>query len=162
METALRSVDDPAHPLRSLVPAALRGKAPQHRPRVADLPKAGFRPGRAFLFITVALELIAGFGLVVGVFEQVAAGLAVIVLLGASYAVIKINGLNWRWQKQGPEFMLFWACACVLSVIDSEFGILLGIRTVAGTEMSRGRPRLVRLVRAPGVHRGRDAGRSLT
>lgn len=93
------------------------GKLRNIGPASQTFAKAGFRPGRAFLFITVALELIAGFGLVAGILEQVAAGLAVIVLLGASYAVIKINGLNWRWQKQGPEFMLFWACACVLSVI---------------------------------------------
>jgi putative oxidoreductase len=30
--------------------------------------------------------------------------------------VLKINGFNWRWQKQGPEYMVFWALACVLSV----------------------------------------------
>jgi len=23
---------------------------------------------------------------------------------GASYAIVKINGFNWRWQKMGPEF----------------------------------------------------------
>ena len=42
--------------------------------------------------------------------------LAVLVLLGATYAVVKINGWNWRWQKQGPEYMLFWAAACVIAV----------------------------------------------
>jgi putative oxidoreductase len=36
--------------------------------------------------------------------------------MGAAYAVVKINGFNWRWQKQGPEYMVFWAVACVLSV----------------------------------------------
>jgi putative oxidoreductase len=79
--------------------------------------KVGFRPGRVWVIITVVLELLAGFGLVFGIYERVAAGLAVIVLAGASYAVLKINGFNWRWQKQGPEYMLFWAAMCVLSVI---------------------------------------------
>jgi putative oxidoreductase len=79
--------------------------------------KAGFRPGRAWVIITVVLEVLAGIGLVFGICERVAAGLAVIVLSGASYAVLKINGLNWRWQKHGPEYMLLWAAMCVLSVI---------------------------------------------
>ena len=40
-----------------------------------------------------------------------------IVLAGASYAVIRINGFDWRWQKQGPEFMVFGAVSCILSVM---------------------------------------------
>lgn len=79
--------------------------------------KAGFRPGRAFVILTVVLELLAGIGLIFGIYERIAAGLAVIVLVGASYAVLKINGFNWRWQKLGPEYMLFWAAMCVLSVL---------------------------------------------
>lgn len=79
--------------------------------------KAGFRPGRVWVTVTVVLEVLAGIGLVFGIYERIAAGLAVIVLAGASYAVVKINGFNWRWQKQGPEYMLFWAAMCMLSVI---------------------------------------------
>jgi putative oxidoreductase len=79
--------------------------------------KAGFRPGRMWVILTVMLEVLAGIGLVLGIYERVAACLAVTVLLGASYAVLKINGFNWRWQKQGPEYMLFWAGMCVLSVV---------------------------------------------
>lgn len=79
--------------------------------------KVDLRPGRAFVAITIVLELLAGIGLVFGIQEQFAAGLAVVVLMGASYAVLRINGCNWRWQKQGPEYMLFWAMACVLSVL---------------------------------------------
>jgi len=78
--------------------------------------KAGFRPGRVWVIVTVALEVLAGIGLILGIYERIAAGLAVIVLAGAGYAVLKINGFNWRWQKQGPEYMLFWAAMCVLSV----------------------------------------------
>jgi putative oxidoreductase len=78
--------------------------------------KVGFRPGRTFVYLTVTMEVIAAIGLVAGIFEKVAAALAVLVLLGASYAVLRMNGFNWRWQKQGPEFMIFWACACVVAV----------------------------------------------
>lgn len=79
--------------------------------------KVDLRPGRAFVATTIVLELLAGIGLVFGIQEKFAAGLAVVVLMGASYAVLRINGCNWRWQKQGPEYMLFWAMACVLSVL---------------------------------------------
>ena len=78
--------------------------------------KAGFRPGRVFVFLTIGLEVLASIGLVAGIFEKIAAALAVLVLAGAGYAVVKINGPNWRWQKQGPEYMIFWACACIVSV----------------------------------------------
>jgi putative oxidoreductase len=78
--------------------------------------KVGLKPGRAFVVFTIVAEVIAGLGLVFGIYPQVAAGLAVLVLIGASYAVLRINGFNWRWQKQGPEYMLFWAMVCMLSV----------------------------------------------
>lgn len=78
--------------------------------------KAGFKPGRFFVLLTICLEILAGTGLVLGIQPRAAASLAVLVLLGAAYAVVRINGWNWRWQKQGPEYMLFWAAACVIAV----------------------------------------------
>ena len=78
--------------------------------------KAGLHPPKLFVILVIALEVIAGLGLVLNIQPRLAAALAVAVLAGASYAVLKINGLNWRWQKQGPEYMLFWAATCILSV----------------------------------------------
>jgi putative oxidoreductase len=75
------------------------------------------RPPKLFTSATIALEIVATVGLVFHIYPMVAAGCAVIVLLGASYAVVRINGFNWRWQRQGPEYMIFWAIACVLSVL---------------------------------------------
>lgn len=92
------------------------GKLRNIGPASQTFDKAGLRPPRAFVVITIVLELLAGAGLVLGIYPKFAAALAVVVLLGASYAVIKINGFNWRWQKQGPEFMIFWSAACALSV----------------------------------------------
>lgn len=79
---------------------------------------AGLKPGRVFVGITIALELIAAIGLAFNIYPRSAALVAAMVLLGAAYAVVRINGWNWRWQKQGPEYMLFWAFACVLSTLD--------------------------------------------
>ena len=78
--------------------------------------KAGLHPPRLFVVITILLELTAAVGLVLNIQPKFAAAIAVIVLGAAAYAVVKINGFNWRWQKQGPEYMLFWAAACVVSV----------------------------------------------
>jgi putative oxidoreductase len=77
--------------------------------------KAGFRPPRLFVGVSIALEIAAAGGLIFGVYTKLAAVLAVMVLLGAAYAVVKINGPNWRWQKQGPEYMLFWAATCLVA-----------------------------------------------
>lgn len=77
--------------------------------------KAGLHPPRLFVGVAIVLELAAAVGLILGIAPKVAAGCAVVVLLGAAYAVVKINGPNWRWQKQGPEYMVFWSAACVLS-----------------------------------------------
>jgi putative oxidoreductase len=93
------------------------GKIRHVGPASATFAKAGFHPARLFVIVTIMVELIAGAGLVLNIFPRLAAGMAVAVLLGASYAVLKINGLNWRWQKQGPEFMVFWSLTCILSVL---------------------------------------------
>jgi putative oxidoreductase len=112
---------DPQTVLRVLcgiwfIPHAV-GKALNIERASETFAKAGFRPGRAFVILTLTLELLAAVGLVLGIYPEIAALLAVVVLLGAAYAVLRINGWNWRWQKQGPEYMLFWAMACILAVL---------------------------------------------
>ena len=92
------------------------GKLRNLGPASQTFAKAGLHPPRLFVILTIVLEVLAGLALVLNVQPRLGAAMAVLVLAGASYAVLKINGPNWRWQKQGPEYMLFWAAACVLSV----------------------------------------------
>lgn len=92
------------------------GKIRNLGPASQTFAKAGLRPARAFVVLTILVEVLAGLGLAFNIYPQVAAGLAAGVLAGASYAVLRINGCNWRWQKQGPEYMVFWAVAALLSV----------------------------------------------
>jgi putative oxidoreductase len=75
--------------------------------------KVGFRPARPFVFLTVALEIVAAFGLISGLYPRIAATVAAIVLVGAAYAVGRANKLMWRWQHPGIEYMLFWAIICL-------------------------------------------------
>ena len=79
--------------------------------------KVGLRPGALFLSLTVAMELVAAAGLIFGIMPRIAAFLAIVVLAGASYAVVRMHGWNWRWNRNGPEFMVFWSIACVISVL---------------------------------------------
>ena len=97
------------------VPHAL-GKALNVERASQTFDRVGLRPGRVFVLLTICLEVLASAGLVLGIQSRAAAAIAVLVLLGATYAVIRIHGWNWRWQKQGPEYMLFWAAACVIAV----------------------------------------------
>jgi putative oxidoreductase len=78
--------------------------------------KAGFRPGKLFLYATALMEGLAMVGLTLGIMPRLSAALAVFVLAGAGFAVVRINGWNWRWQKQGPEYIVFWAICCAISV----------------------------------------------
>ena len=77
----------------------------------------GLKPGALFLALTIAMEIVAAAGLVLNIYPRPAAALAVIVLMGASYAVLRMHGWNWRWNKSGPEYMVFWSLACILAVI---------------------------------------------
>ncbi|HEY1745462.1 MAG TPA: DoxX family protein [Xanthobacteraceae bacterium] len=75
--------------------------------------KVGFRPPRPFVLLTTAMELVAAFGLISGLYPRVASVVAAIVLLGAAYAIGRNHGLMWRWQHPGVEYMLFWAIVCL-------------------------------------------------
>jgi putative oxidoreductase len=75
--------------------------------------KAGLRPPRFFVIFTAAMEIVAAFGLVSGLYPRVAALIAATVLVVASYAIARNHGLMWRWQHPGIEYMLFWAIICL-------------------------------------------------
>ena len=117
----LEFLGEPQHLLRILcgvwfVPHIV-GKIKNFEKATGTFVAAGFKPGKPFIVATIALECLAVIGLVFNVFPQAAAACAVTVLLGAAYAVVRINGFKWRWQLMGPEFPLFWALACVVSAL---------------------------------------------
>ena len=95
----------------------LIGKGLHYRKASETFTAAGFRPGKLFVGITMAFELAAAMGMTLGFYPRVAAVTGALVLLGAGYAVVKINGANWRWQKMGPEYPIFWALICLLTAI---------------------------------------------
>jgi putative oxidoreductase len=76
----------------------------------AFFEKIGFRPAKFFVVLTSALEVVAAFGLITGLYPRVAALIGATILLVAAWAIAKIHGLKWRWQYPGIEYMVFWAC----------------------------------------------------
>lgn len=76
---------------------------------------AGLTPPVVFIVGAIFLESLAMIGLGFGFMTQLAALCAAAVLLGAAYAMMRINGLNWRWQKMGPEYPLFWTTTCLVA-----------------------------------------------
>ncbi|MDG4854490.1 MULTISPECIES: DoxX family membrane protein [unclassified Mesorhizobium] len=95
----------------------LIGKVRNFEKAPVTFEKAGLKPGKAFLVLTIVLEVLAALGMIFNVYSKAATGCAIVVLLGAAYAVVKINGAKWRWQQMGPEFPLFWALACLISAL---------------------------------------------
>ncbi len=75
--------------------------------------KVGFRPAGFFVVLTALLELIAGFGLISGLYPKVGALMAATILIVAAYAIARVHGPKWRWQHPGIEYMLFWAAVCL-------------------------------------------------
>jgi putative oxidoreductase len=75
--------------------------------------KLGFRPAKFFVVVTAAMELVAAFGLISGLYPRLGALIAAAILIIAAYAIAKLHGLKWRWQHPGVEYMLFWAAVCL-------------------------------------------------
>ncbi len=90
------------------------GKAMHYNKAAGTFEAAGFRPGRFFVGFTIALEIVAAAGMVLNIYPKYAALCGTVVMIGASFAIIRINGYNWRWQRMGPEYPIFWALVCIL------------------------------------------------
>lgn len=95
----------------------LVGKIRNFEKATKTFEAAGLKPGKAFIVLTLMLEMLASTGLVFGIHPRIAAACAVAVLLGAAYAVVRMNGFKWRWQLMGPEYPIFWALACIVSAL---------------------------------------------
>jgi len=78
--------------------------------------KIRFRPPRFFVVLTATMEVVAAVGLIFNLYPRVAAAIAATILFVAAWAQAKVNGLHWRWQFKGQEYMLFWAFVCLAVV----------------------------------------------
>ncbi|MDD7972845.1 DoxX family protein [Roseinatronobacter alkalisoli] len=76
---------------------------------------AGLKPGVVFLIAAIVMETVAVIGLGAGLAPRTGGLVGAMALLGAAYAVVRINGFNWRWQNMGPEYPLFWAMMCLIA-----------------------------------------------
>ena len=76
--------------------------------------KIHFNPPQFFVCLTATMEAIAATSLIFNVYPQVGASIAATILFVAALAQAKVNGLSWRWQFKGVEYMLFWAFTCLV------------------------------------------------
>ena len=78
--------------------------------------KIRFRPPRFFVVLTATMEAVAATSLVFDIYPQIGALIAATILFVAAWAQAKVNGLSWRWQFKGAEYMLFWAFVSLVVV----------------------------------------------
>ncbi len=71
--------------------------------------KAGFRPAPAFVVLAAAMELVAAFGLISGLYPRTGAVAGTMVLAGAAFGIVRVHSPMWRWQHPGIEYMVFWS-----------------------------------------------------
>ncbi|NSL21210.1 DoxX family protein [Agrobacterium tumefaciens] len=95
----------------------LIGKGLHYDKAALTFAAVGFKPGKLFVGVTMAMEAAAAIGMAFSIYPRIAGVLGAFVLFGAGYAVVRINGFNWRWQKMGPEYPVFWALICLLTAI---------------------------------------------
>jgi putative oxidoreductase len=89
----------------------------RHLDKAAEFfDKIRFRPPRFFVVLTATLEAVAAASLVLDVYPEAGALIAATILFVAAWAQAKVNGLSWRWQLKGAEYMLFWAFVCLAVV----------------------------------------------
>jgi putative oxidoreductase len=75
-----------------------------------------FRPPRFFVVLTAVMEAVAATSLIFDLYPEIGALIAATILFVAAWAQAKVNGLSWRWQFKGAEYMLFWAFVCLIVV----------------------------------------------
>jgi putative oxidoreductase len=80
---------------------------------------AGLKPPIIWLYSAFAIEIIAGTGLILGIYTRYAAILAGVFLLVASYASWRVSKGKWMWNFGGAEYPLFWAICSFAVGVDA-------------------------------------------
>ena len=83
------------------------------------MAKVGLRPPAAWLYAAFGVEIIAAFGLVLGLYTVWAASLAAAFLLIAAWASWRFSEGKWMWNLGGAEYPLFWAICCIVVAIEA-------------------------------------------
>ncbi len=81
-------------------------------PALKVFTEAGFKPPALYMRLAIVVEIVAGLGLLLGIYTQWAALLAAASLTVAAGAVWKIKR-QWMWNLDGMEYCVFWAITCI-------------------------------------------------
>ena len=74
----------------------------------------GFRPVRFFVFLSLAIEMVATAGLLVNVMQPYSSWLGALFMVSAGAACYKISGGKWNWSLGGCELHAFWTLCMVI------------------------------------------------
>lgn len=83
-------------------------------PALGFFKAAGFKPAGFYMRFAMVVEIVAGVGLLFGIYTQWVALLAASSLFVAAIAVCFANGsVKWLWNLGGMEFPIFWSIGCL-------------------------------------------------
>lgn len=80
---------------------------------------AGYRPAGLFMWVALVVETIVAICLILGLLLPYAAGVAALFMLVAAVSVFKVSKGRWLWNLGGCEYLIFWAVACGIVVLNS-------------------------------------------
>jgi putative oxidoreductase len=84
-------------------------------PALGFFQGAGFKPASTWMKVSMVVELVAAFALLLGIYTQWVALLAAASLMVAAVAVCFFNsGVKWLWNLNGMEYPIFWSLSCVV------------------------------------------------
>lgn len=78
------------------------------------MAEAGLKPPVVWLYCAFAVEIVTGIGLIFDIYARLAAIVAGVFLLVASYASWRVSKGKWMWNFGGAEYPLFWAICCFI------------------------------------------------
>ncbi len=79
--------------------------------------KAGFRPPRVWLYVTLVFEAVLAVALILGIYTAYAAMVCVAFMAIAAAAVLRVSRGKWLWNLGGCEYPVFWGiCAAAVAM----------------------------------------------
>jgi putative oxidoreductase len=80
---------------------------------------AGMNPPMFWLWSALAVEVVCSTALIFDICSHLAALLAGVFLLAASWASWRVSKGKWMWNFGGAEYPLFWATCCFIVAGDA-------------------------------------------
>lgn len=91
-------------------------KATKFQGAVEYFNSVGFTPGRFFVSLGLALDVICAIGLILGLYTKWVALLSVVWMAACAIAASR-GKKGWLWVAGGPEYPVFWGLASAIVAV---------------------------------------------